>query len=115
MPTFLITLLTLATSAFIVLVSWSGELPTTSAPVLKSLAFVSAKLRNRTISWFSRLTIAAGVPAGPNMHNVDTDSYPGRPEAATVGNSGNAMEGCAPETAKALNLPDLICGSTETT
>ena len=66
-------------------------------------------VRNRTISWFSRLVIAAGVLAGANTPLKVTDSKPGT-VAATVGKSGSSADGSALVTAKALILPDLING-----
>ena len=43
-------------------------------PVLKSFSLISARFRPRTISWFSRLMSAAGVPAGANMPVIDDAS-----------------------------------------
>ena len=54
----------LAMSALIQAASSSGELPTTSDPVLRNFSLASGVLTTRTISWFSRLMIASGVLAG---------------------------------------------------
>src|SRR5262245_27840514 len=73
-PRFLITLSHLAVSDFIVAASCCGELPTGSAPAMGNRSFASGVLRNRTITWFSRLTIATGVLAGANMAFISAAS-----------------------------------------
>ena len=98
MPTSLITLLILAVSDLIAAVNSCGELPTTSRPVLNRRSFTSELRMTRGISAFSRLTSAAGVLAGAHMPCGDTDSYPGRPVAATVGRPGARSDGCALQT-----------------
>src|SRR3990172_2293051 len=92
-PAFLITLPIFAISDFIVAASCSGELPMDSIPALKNFSFTSSLLITRTMSWFSRVTIASDVLAGAKTAYTVADSYPGRPEAATVGKSGNSVDG----------------------
>ena len=55
----------------------------------------------------------SGVFAGANTQYIEIASYPGRPEAATVGRSGNSSNGVALVTASARSLPAFTCGSTE--
>src|SRR3990172_11288378 len=111
-PASLTTFPIVAISDLIVAASCSGELATTSIAALKSRSFTSALLRARTISWFSRLMIAAGVLAGANKAVDAVDSYPGRPAAAIVGRPGANADGLALATAKALNRPNLTHGMT---
>jgi len=56
---------------------------------------------------------AAGVLAGANMTFIATASYPGNPDAATVGTPGTNGVGFAVVTASAFNLPDFIWGATD--
>lgn len=109
-PAPVITLLIRTMSDFIVAADCSGEMPTTSTPELKNLSFKSALFRTRTVSWLSRLISVSSVLAGANIPIINADSYPGSPEAATVGKPGASADGSALVTARALNLPDLTCG-----
>src|SRR6185503_14486789 len=48
-----------------------------------------------TTSWCSLPTTAGGVPAGAKSPNQETASKPGKPDSATVGNSGMLGERCS--------------------
>ena len=93
MPTSLISLPVVAISDFIAAANSAGEPAMTSAPESKSRRFTSALLRTRTICRFSRSMIGAGVLAGAKMPKFAFDSYPGSPEAATVGKPGANADG----------------------
>ena len=62
------------------------------------------------ISVFSRLTMSAGIPAGPITPPQDTASNPGMPDSLTVGISGNEELLFAPVTAIGRIEPLLILG-----
>ena len=57
--------------------------------------------------------IDAGVPAGASRPCHWTVAYPGTPASAMVGASGSKALRSTPLVASALNLPALICGSTD--
>src|SRR5688572_7413533 len=57
--------------------------------------------------------IASGVFAGASMPTIDTDSYPGTPDSATVGTPGNNADRSELVTARAFALPDLTKGPPE--
>jgi hypothetical protein len=54
----------------------------------------------------------AGVLRGAKSTNEKDASKFGNPDSATLGTSGNAGERFNPETARATNLPERICGKT---
>lgn len=87
----------------------SGVPPTISEPVVNRRSFTSGLSRTSAISLFRRLTIARGVPAGTNTPTMEAASYPGKPDAATVGKPGASAEGLMLVTASALSRPDLTC------
>src|ERR1041384_1945904 len=107
MPAALITLSQVAISDLINAASCSGVLATVSTPALKNFSLTSGLLSIRTISWLRRLSMAWGVFAGAIITSGETDSNPGIPAAATVGNPGATADGCALVTARALNLSDF--------
>ena len=67
MPASRITLPHFSISDLIFAAKPSGVLVSTSAPLLKNFSLMSAALSARTISWFNRVTIGAGVFAGARM------------------------------------------------
>src|SRR4029077_16395719 len=113
MPASLITLPILDISDLIAAANCADVPPTTSTLAFRNFSFTSGLLITRTTSWFSRVMIAAGVLAGASRPVIAPDSYPARPEAATVGKSGTNADGCALPTAKALTLPALMYGATD--
>ena len=63
------------------------------------------------ISEDKRLTISLGVAAGARIPNHATVSYPGNPDSATVGTSGNRGERLRVVTASARSLPAFTKGT----
>ena len=109
----LITFPHLANSVFILAANSSGVVGVGSTPMLANFSLSSGDLIILTISWCSRLMIAAGVLAGAHMPIRPAYSYPGKPADATVGKPGTSAEGSALVTAKAFNLPDFTWGPTD--
>ena len=65
------------------------------------------------MSALSLATISLGVPAGATKPAHEYASKPGTPASEMVGTPGSSSEGCALATARARNLPALMCGMTD--
>src|SRR5262245_5884075 len=99
-------------SSLIAAARTSGVLPMGSTPKARNFSRTSDRPRKRTVSWFSRAMMAAGVRAGANSAYSDATSKLGSPALAMVGTPGSSTLGCAVVTASARRRPVFTCGMT---
>src|SRR6267378_1359746 len=114
-PAALAILPNLAISLLMCAANCSGVLDATSSPRVLSVAFSSAFPNTLTASAFSRLMIAAGVPAGTSNPNHEVISKSGSPASGIVGTSGSRLARLCTVTASGLTFPALICEPMYTT
>ncbi|MNN47703.1 hypothetical protein D3C81_1621370 [compost metagenome] len=62
----------------------------------------------RVTSWFSRLTISLGVPAGASRPAHELNTMPSKPASCMVGTCGSAGDRLEANTASGRSLPALI-------
>src|SRR3954471_12912204 len=94
-PASLITLPSRAMSPLMTAAACSGVLLITSVPMPVRRPLISWVCSTLLISALSLLTMAEGVRAGAKKPLDVVNSKPGTPWEATVGMSGNSVDGCA--------------------
>ena len=80
-------------------------------PSAANFSRTSGMASTASVSAFSRLTTAGGVPAGAARPNHADTSNPARPWLASGGTSGSDESGFSEVTPSALSLPAFTCAS----
>ena len=93
---------------------YSGFPPADSAPSALKAVLKSSFIKKESMPWLILSTIRCGVPAGAKIPYHEFARYPGKPDSAMVGKSGNALLLFKPVLPSTFKRPVATCGKMAT-